>query len=704
MAQDIAWMQYKSVLHCTLLVIVISICYGHTLNHSFQFDDHPNILEKRALLPEKLSWVEIKPSLYNYDEGVPGRKIHRPVARFSFAINYYFNRFDVRGYHITNILIHILSSIILYFLFKTVLSISTRIIGSSDSRYNIPSPSIADIALLGSILWAIHPINTQAVTYIVQRMASLAALFFFISLLLYFHFRLSNSWAKKALYLSFCLFFWLVAVFTKENTITLPLSIILFEILFFPKNRRTIRYISILTILFAAISVIAFLIQRGNIYQYLSLLYDNRPFTMIERVLTETRILVKYILLLLNPTDKFLSLESDIQVSKGILNPISTLFSILFLFLINIAAILFRKKVPLFSLAILFFLVNHLVESTFIGLELYFEHRNYLPSIFIYLFIAYGAFLLLQYFQRNKRKHMVVFLTSSMTFFLTVEGFSTVLKNDVWQTEKSLLEDSMKKAPESVRPYISYAAQNIPSNLETARDHLKTAHELYKKYPERYKKDDIALLFYNAASLYFYEKKFDKAKAFALESIRLDVDNYKSQGLMGSICWEQKDYKCALTGLQNSLAINAGRLKTYIFLSRVYAQLGDYDIAIKILEDGFENTKESTQWKEISFYNLISYNLHLNRTKIAKQIFFGIHETNRTPLYYLFRIIFSENDDELSKYLSMFCRSFPSGSDSSRVREWIGNIVKNNSLLILYPDIDTFKESMSNCAPSARKD
>ena len=173
---------------------------------------------------------------------------------------------------------------------------------------------------------------------------------------------------------------------------------------------------------------------------------------------------------------------------------------------------------------------------------------------------------------------------------------------------------------------------------------------------------------------------------------------------MGSICWEQKDYKCALTGLQNSLAINAGRLKTYIFLSRVYAQLGDYDIAIKILEDGFENTKESTQWKEISFYNLISYNLHLNRTKIAKQIFFGIHETNRTPLYYLFRIIFSENDDELSKYLSMFCRSFPSGSDSSRVREWIGNIVKNNSLLILYPDIDTFKESMSNCAPSARKD
>jgi hypothetical protein len=237
---------------------------------------------------------------------------------------------------------------------------------------------------LVAALWLLHPLNVSTTLYVVQRMAQLMTFFGLSSLFCYLKGRrLVYSNPKRGLLLlCLCLFpSGLLSVLSKENGALILLLIVVFEFSIFrfePRNAELIAW-------FRA-GVIAPLVVFG-IYLVLTFAdslagYEFRHFSLFERMLSESRILMIYLGEIFLPTNAGVSLfHDDFQISTSFLNPLSTLFSVLFLFGLAGVAWYWRKSQPVLFLGIAWFFVMHILESTYLPLELYFDHRNYMAMI-----------------------------------------------------------------------------------------------------------------------------------------------------------------------------------------------------------------------------------------------------------------------------------------------------------------------------------
>lgn len=437
-----------------ILFFFILTIYSNTFNASWHLDDYPNILKNKRIQLTELSISSLFES-FQLSENSLNYRLVRPVSFISLALNWYVGNQQVIGYHIVNISIHILTAVFLYLFLLSLLG-SPRLVGCFKGKEN-------NIALLATVLWAIHPIQTQAITYIVQRMASLAAMFYILCLFFYIRGRFQIESKPRLAFYAGSFLCMLLAVGSKENTITLPLSIGLIEIFFFQdltsvKNRKTcIRIAIFATIATVALGVFLLLFVSSDPFSTFKTLSDKRSFSPTERLLTQPRVVINYLIQIFYPLlDKF-SIEHPITISTSLFEPLTTLMSLLTIVALLIFALLGIKNFPVLSLAILFYFINHVVESSFISLELVFEHRNYLPSFFLFLPVAIGVVSGLHYFIIEKKRAMFLLCFSAMTFLLVVLGISTFIRNEVWGSEKSLWEDAVKKAPLSARPWSSLA-------------------------------------------------------------------------------------------------------------------------------------------------------------------------------------------------------------------------------------------------------
>ena len=165
------------------------------------------------------------------------------------------------------------------------------------------------------------------------------------------------------------------------------------------------------------------------------------------------------------------------------------------------------RKQPVLSFAILFFFLNHAVESTIIGLELAFEHRNYLPSLFLFFPVAMGLKWLLDFY-RDKRSLMYHGLLSFMALLILGLGFGTYVRNMSWATEKSLWEDAVTKAPESGRPL-----HNLAWGHFERLGRYDQAMQLYQKSLESETHSNVrkTMTLNNMANLYYQKKDYKKA-------------------------------------------------------------------------------------------------------------------------------------------------------------------------------------------------
>ena len=187
---------YKTIFSAALLLVVIFLIYSNTFHASWHMDDYPNITYK-----PQLHIKDLRPSTLIgtfYAQIGENKKLYRPLSCLTLAINWYFGKANVFGYHVINILIHFLTAC---FLFLTVLDLLKT--PNLKERYN---GNEYFIALLTSTLWAINPIQTQAVTYIVQRMASLSTMFYILAILLYIKARTADPFSKRSLLFFCCLF------------------------------------------------------------------------------------------------------------------------------------------------------------------------------------------------------------------------------------------------------------------------------------------------------------------------------------------------------------------------------------------------------------------------------------------------------------------------------------------------------------------
>lgn len=353
-----------------LIVGVALLAYSNTFHVPFHFDDRPNITQNPNVQIKVFSWDRIERLIkYTYKESI------RVFAYFTFALNYYFGGFNVFGYHLVNFLIHIASGIFLYaFLLLT---------------FNLPSlkekyGSISyKVALFTSLIFIAHPIQTQSVTYIVQRMASMAGMFYLLSLVLYIKGRLSTGW-PRVFYFGGMVLSYLLGVFSKENVAILPLFVALYEFYFFQNLDLSPRGKKILLALIAILLVLGifgFIIWGKRYINVIIEGYAYRTFTMSERVLTQFRIVLYYVTLLLYPHPSRLNLDYDFPISKTILDPPTTLISILIVAGLIGYSIWTAKKRPVISFCILWYFGNLVIESSIFPLEMVYEHRLYLPAV-----------------------------------------------------------------------------------------------------------------------------------------------------------------------------------------------------------------------------------------------------------------------------------------------------------------------------------
>jgi hypothetical protein len=291
-----------------LIVGVAFLVYSNSFSVPFQFDDRPNITQNPIIQIKVLTWDRIGLLMKNtYQETI------RLFSYLTLALNYYFGEFNVFGYHLVNFFIHVLAGIFLYWFL-----ILTFNLPSLKEKYGAISYKVA---LFTSLIFIAHPVQTQSVTYIVQRMTSLAGMFYLLAFVFFIKGRLAEGKAR-VFYFGGAVLSYLLGVFSKENAAILPFFIALYEFFFFRDLDLSPKGKKILFVLIGALLVLGafgFLFWGQRYIQVTIEGYQYRTFTMSERVLTQFRVVLYYLTLLIYPHPSRLNLDYDFLISKSIL-------------------------------------------------------------------------------------------------------------------------------------------------------------------------------------------------------------------------------------------------------------------------------------------------------------------------------------------------------------------------------------------------
>lgn len=361
------------------------------LSGGFFVDDFWNITENKWLHINELTLSGLWNAMMSGESGY----LKRPLAMLSFALNHWLTGLDPYWMKVTNLIIHLLNSVLLCFVLKEIFrALSIKFGGKYPEN----------LAYIIAGVWTIHPINVTSVSYIVQRMTSLSSFFMLLAMLVFLYLRKNNLGTKKGHF--FCLLIiilWGLGLFTKEIVIILGLYILLFEWQLYGFKTNTKGQLRNLYLTIGSLNIPILL---GGIYtlvnyqHYFIDSYQVRNFNLFERVLTETRVLIEYIRLIIMPDVTNMGIFQDtFEISTSIISPFSTLFSLFIIIGLLITAFISRNRLPLFTLGVFWFFIGHLLESTVFSLELLFLHRNYVPAVGILFIMTEGMLFV---YRRNK--------------------------------------------------------------------------------------------------------------------------------------------------------------------------------------------------------------------------------------------------------------------------------------------------------------
>lgn len=390
----------------------------------------------------------------------------RSVSVASFVLERLYLDGDIAVSKRINILLHLCNGVlVIWFLW-----LMFRVTGI---------PGYRGLAIALGALWLLHPLLVSTVLYVVQRMAMLSTFFMLLSAISYVYWRIAlgegrGSWLR---FLPVVLFF-VVGLFAKENTIVLVPILILLEVLWFGCKRAggdTILWLQRLSyglIASGALGVISALVLG---WDWLATRMQRRPFTLEERLLTESRIVWDYVSQIFRPQVSRMGLyHDDVVLSQSLLQPVTTLYAILaWLALLAVSALMLRwqgGRWLVFGIA--WFLIGHSVESTVWPLELYYEHRNYFPAIG--LLIPLGAlFAMLVKRWPEPRAPLVAILA----FCAVVLSAQTASQVQIWSHRSLLVLHHLNGHPNSGRANIDMAVEIAQhGELEAAHRYSEVAH------------------------------------------------------------------------------------------------------------------------------------------------------------------------------------------------------------------------------------
>jgi protein O-mannosyl-transferase len=620
----------KRPLPAILLILLIGIIvYANTFQAPFTFDDDLSIIGNAVIR-----------NLDNYYANSTGFEHypHRVVAYVTFALNYHFGGLDVTGYHLVNLFIHLAAAVLVYALLRMTFRTpyfqvpgpkannSTLISQPSTGARSAPLQPSSFIPLFAALLFVAHPVQTQAVTYVVQRLTSLATMFYLLSVVLYIkarlrveqntEYRIQNTEVRAPSTLnpqpaSMVLAFFagsvisaILAMKTKEIAFTLPLAVVLYEVFFFRGDwkRRLFCLLPLLATL-PIIPVSVFLTgdSAGDVLSDIS--EKSRADVSMSRsdyLFTQFRVIVTYLRLLVLPVNQ--NLDYDYPIYTSFFTPPVFLSFLLLAALFALAVYLFFASRPpssliprpssgaasgaptqpsilndpafrLIAFGILWFFLTLSVESSLIPIvDVIFEHRLYLPSVGAAAAFAAAFFLAAERFFRKIDERWIAAVA-----LLIVAGLSlaTLQRNHVWGSELRLWQDTAAKSPLKGRPLNNFAvALEDKGRRREAIEVLLRAIEVEPTYHRSW---------YNLGDLYIVSGRPEEALAPLQAAIELKPDFTEAYVKLGAALIRGRQFREAAIFLEQNLDRVATHGEARFYLGAAHAFLGNREAALREL-------------------------------------------------------------------------------------------------------------------------
>lgn len=420
-----------------LLLIAVGLAYHAAPANGFHFDDSDNILRHAAIHMTEPSWQAL------YRAATEGFLPRRAIPNLSFAIDWWRGKGSPQAFQVTNVIVHALTALAVLGLLQTVLR-----------RGGATSGTAWSVATLATALWALHPIQVQAVTYVVQRMTALAALFMLLAVAAYIRARLERRllpWMPLALVSG------VAACLSKENAYVLPLLFLLAEYTLCRPPGLAVRSAldKALLALPCAIAVYVALdlaLLHGPVWSFVTPGYAHRDFTLTERLLTQPRVIFFHLGQILLPLPDRFSIEHDLALSRSLLQPWTTLPALIGLIVWMFAGIrlALRTRHAAAGFFLLWIPVTLAIESSIVPLEMVFEHRMYLPSVGLAGLAALG---IVRIVQRGAGRLAVGAGLVLAVLLLT----ATVARVPAWRSSVTLYEHAVRTAPGLPRAWANLA-------------------------------------------------------------------------------------------------------------------------------------------------------------------------------------------------------------------------------------------------------
>jgi Flp pilus assembly protein TadD len=569
--------RYSDVVGLAIIILLGIIIYSNSFNCSFHFDDYPNIVNNLKIrnLADINAWWNFYPS--------------RPIGFFTFALNYHFNRLDVFYYHLVNLAIHLINACLVWWI--------TLLIFSSPAMKDQPVAGNKKVlAFFTALLFVSHPLATQSVTYIWQRVASMVTMYYLLSIVLYFKARISNKGNIVKTVLLICsLISAVLAMLTKQNAFTLPFAIFLFEIFFLRTKKFAINFRDYRTILlliaFLGIILIIPLKFSFSIFKPMSpALGRTYTITSGNYLLTQFSVIVKYIQLLFLPVNQ--NLDYDFPVSDNFFR-IRTLLCFFILLSLIALAIFFFKKHRVISFGIFWFFLTLSIESSFIPLDdVIFEHRTYLPSFGFFLILSTCIYLL--FWKKNKTIAIVIFV-----IIAGVNSFLTFERNKIWKDDLTLWCDVVSKPPVKARSYhnCGFAYGNL-GQLDKAIDYYSLAIGINPDYLDSY---------IDRGNAYGNLGKWDKAIADYSRAIEIDPTFVMAWSDRGIAYGNLGQLDKAIADFSKAIEIDPKKATAWSNLGVAYWKLGKWDKSIASYSKALEiDPRNATIYynRGFAYYNL----------------------------------------------------------------------------------------------------
>ncbi|MBU2710245.1 hypothetical protein [Zooshikella harenae] len=427
---------------CALLLTLY--VYWPSLNGPFVFDDIPNLEALGAF-----GGVDsLEKALIFIFDGKAG-PLGRPLALTSFLLN------DTNwpsnaefSFKYTNVLIHCLVGVLIFVFARKIIFLA----GVNKDRANI-------YAIFVMIFWLLHPMNISGVLLVVQRMNQLATGFMLIFFIYYLYNRNSVvSFDKSVYFFSICGAIFIAAILSKETAALIPIYLCVLEIVLQGQRREKNDWIQVFIVYIGGLAFIGLLFFYAN---FDSFTWQVRGFTPLERLMTESRILIDYLDKIVRPSSVGSGfVNDDIILSKNLFEPITTVLSIIFVASLLVVALFVKNKLVKFG--IFWFFGGHLLESTCLPLELYFEHRNYLPMVGI--IIALVGIL-----DQLKQKEIVYGVMCVLVLISLILSRQSAV---IWGDSSKLAKVLFVEHPNSKRAYQSFINERFFSGDMAAVKYL----------------------------------------------------------------------------------------------------------------------------------------------------------------------------------------------------------------------------------------